>query len=1119
MKRFFKCVCAAVACCLVTMLAACRDRNSGDAVPQKLKDGEAISLILGESNKLDISEYISEVDNYTYTVTSSDDGILTVALDGSIATFTAISGGNAVVTASSGEVFVEFFATVYGPPPVFDDVSIKYDLFTADSAEIALAPGSGESSYIYSYELKFADDNITIAGDKLIVSYSTVVEKTVVVVATYIDDENIFAFTRTVEFAVNISVTDSTPSVKSKSVKQTVDLFGFVGDEYDGMSGVWLDFTENIFNPAGLPLAISVTADGESIELSADNRLFVPISGPCHTEFYVVANFGADKQIDYSLTLEALDTTEYRAVNGGFDIRLGEDGCGWTIGGDIGKVVEANGNNYFFGNEQGMGTLASSSFKIGGIGKISFKLGAADNPKCYITLEDDAGEVVRIWRNYNFAADNTQTMMTYIADLKGLAGDGKSYRLVLHDEAERDFGYFLFDDLVTYYASEDDLPTASDAVNELADKSKLKTLIANAIASQGDYTDASYLEYSQCLAAARELNDWVAARQSDIDAAITKIKTAQENLVVRVPTEIDGANKSFKIFGGDSIEINIADYVDENGLSAITYSARSEDPSYLLCGSISSDKSFMLVAQSFAGSRTVHVVIEAKYKGVTVLTVTLSVVATNELAPTVKEQHIMRTVDLYTETNKTDITIDFASNINNPSVLTLEYSATMNGTPIELAHGAKYNYAYGNYTGEVVFKVKVSFTIDGESQFVEFNYTLTVLDTRAYMIVNGGFENGLDGWTKTGNIGDASSDEYYYGDSMVGVEFGMDGEKMFSAYAGLGNASATGTLTSSAFVVGGSGWITYKLGAARPADLVYIEIVENGTNAVLERFGNHLWAQTTDGVLSCCTLIPYRANLSALLGKSVYIRIVDKATVNHGMIFADSFVTYYAQEPSGDDFKLAVSDLARKYRVANGGFGTGNLDSWELLTDGMKCAVGNDTHYWADKLPFNNDGYFLKGDIDDGDESDTWTVRSSTFEIGGSGWISLRMGGHAAVVKIYKAGENGGELIGEYAQNHFADVNFPIMGDGTNSGSWYDMRTYFIDLSDFIGETLYIELCDEECAGFAGAVFDEVNTYYEAAPDTDGYDTVRAPIGRDADGDLIYGNVQLKWRIAEKRIS
>lgn len=225
-----------------------------------------------------------------------------------------------------------------------------------------------------------------------------------------------------------------------------------------------------------------------------------------------------------------------------------------------------------------------------------------------------------------------------------------------------------------------------------------------------------------------------------------------------------------------------------------------------------------------------------------------------------------------------------------------------------------------------------------------------------------------------------------------------------------------------------------------------------------------------------------------------------------------AFIEYDEPRTLGFDFKLYVCDTT-KYRVQNGGFETGNLDGWEILTNGMNGGVISAETYWGERLPYNQAGnYHLDGWNTGIDESLSWAVRSSQFVLGGSGYISLRMGGRAAAVTVFKA---DGTQIGYYTQTRCSDANFPFVGDGSGNGSWADMGTYFIDLRDYIGETLYVELHDVVVNGnWAHAFFDEVVTYYKETPDIEnGYDTVTAPV---APG-YVYGSVNLKWTLAENK--
>lgn len=196
-------------------------------------------------------------------------------------------------------------------------------------------------------------------------------------------------------------------------------------------------------------------------------------------------------------------------------------------------------------------------------------------------------------------------------------------------------------------------------------------------------------------------------------------------------------------------------------------------------------------------------------------------------------------------------------------------------------------------------------------------------------------------------------------------------------------------------------------------------------------------------------------------------------------------VTYSAgYEGSTAEAGFTVVAMADRTTIANGGFEAGNLAGWTILTDGWGVVDGQATgvisaaNYWGEELPYNQGGdYHLDGWNTGLDEGLTWAIRSTDFTLSGSGYISVRMGGHAAAVHVYLA---DGTEIGYYRQNRFNDANFPSVGAG---GSWADMGTYVMDLSAYLGQEMYIVLADEEVEGWAQAFFDEVVTYYETAPD------------------------------------
>ena len=206
--------------------------------------------------------------------------------------------------------------------------------------------------------------------------------------------------------------------------------------------------------------------------------------------------------------------------------------------------------------------------------------------------------------------------------------------------------------------------------------------------------------------------------------------------------------------------------------------------------------------------------------------------------------------------------------------------------------------------------------------------------------------------------------------------------------------------------------------------------------------------------------------------------------------------------------------------IQNPGFETGDLTGWEVITpdvwnkdeNGNYKGVVSAQTYWGEQLPYNQEGnYHLNGWEVTGDEGASWSLRSSVFTLAGSGFISLRMGSNAASVRVYKL---DGTLIGTYYQSRFNDASFPFINEG---GSWADMGTYFIDLTDHIGEAMYIELHDSKISGgWANAFFDDIKTHYSYLPvPEDGHDTVTGPISRNEAGELLYGEISIPWTLAK----
>ena len=744
-------------------------------------------------------------------------------------------------------------------------------------------------------------------------------------------------------------------------------------------------------------------------------------------------------------------TNDNRVVNGNFENGLD----GWTFEHTFGDAPFAgidekstfwgeaypmfNVGKYFSSyadgaSENSHGRLASSYFVVGSE-YATYMLGGAGNHNVYITIENKDGEVLALYRNTKFAdlpagefpveekrewIGNTVFLANFVTFKVSLADwMGQEIRFVIHDYASSGWGVVFFDELNTYYASADMLPeNAILAENLLANKSALNAELELEVTEQGDYTLDSYNAYFAKLEAAKLLIDDIAVTQATVDEATAALSEARLALAVR-PIEEKDANKSFNLISGNIKDIDIADYVNTNGLSNITFAANT-DSEYITLGDITDGK-FSITAGAVSGSATATVTVVVSHNGEAKLAIELTIQITNDLAPGVFNEEIAKEYDVFELDNKTSLTIDLAANVDNAGNLPLTYS--VNGAAID---GSVYTVNLGNYTDAYSYEsfvVTISYTANGKENSISYTYTLGLKDTTAYRLVNGGFENGLDGWNVTGNIGNTSSDRNYWlndPESPAGFEFGMDGDAMFSAYAPGIEERFTGTLTSSTFKIGGSGYVTFKIGAAKNIDYVYVDVIDASTGKILARYGNGLWADRTNGAKSGCTLIAYKADLSAFMGKEVFFRITDNAYGDYGLIFADSFVTYYESEPDG--FNNAIE--GDKYAIVNGSFEKGNLEGWNMnITD----AGEHNTLGWVIDHERGEGWYTVNDNRKDGNflfsfyhfdgincENTKGTLTSSIFNLKQNSYISFRFGGagtHEVWIELVKA---NGEVIARF---------------------------------------------------------------------------------------------------------
>jgi sucrose-6-phosphate hydrolase SacC (GH32 family) len=362
-------------------------------------------------------------------------------------------------------------------------------------------------------------------------------------------------------------------------------------------------------------------------------------------------------------------------------------------------------------------------------------------------------------------------------------------------------------------------------------------------------------------------------------------------------------------------------------------------------------------------------------------------------------------------------------------------------------------------------------------------YEMQSTSGSVYEILNPGFETGnLEGWTIVEGKAfgpDSVSDETTWW--AENIPYNQEGSYHLNGwkYPEL----EIGKLRSSTFELGGTGWISFKLGGGKNPELVYIEVCDADTGKVIARYGNTEFADVNfpnvDQGLHLANMAQYKANLSTHIGKDLYIQIVDSTWSDWGVIFADAFFTYHESEPSGG--VLAQNKIAQ-YQIENPGFETGNLEGWSVVEGEAfgPNSVSDETTWWAENIPYNQEGsYHLNGWKYP--ESEIGKLRSSTFKLGGAGWITFKLGGggNPQLVHVEVWDADADEVIARYGNTEFADKNFPNVDQGLRLAN---MVQYKADLSMYVGRNLYIKIVDDATEGWGAVFADAFFTCYGSEP-------------------------------------
>jgi len=260
---------------------------------------------------------------------------------------------------------------------------------------------------------------------------------------------------------------------------------------------------------------------------------------------------------------------------------------------------------------------------------------------------------------------------------------------------------------------------------------------------------------------------------------------------------------------------------------------------------------------------------------------------------------------------------------------------------------AKYFTKPQSYSFKATFaKAMATITKDFSFQVVDSKYP--------YQITNGGFEtgdylgwNGYQVWKDESGMFSYRSERIVntanYGSSNANA-YNRDGQYHLGVYAypyvnankDL-NQERMGMLRSSDFVLGGSGWIGFKLGGGQNPGTAYISIKNSVTNIEVARYANRHFGKTivsgTDNAEAY--MFQYYADLSSHIGEELYVLAVDAASHEWNVLSLDSVVTYMPTTPTPTPNQLAT-DIKP------------NINGLGTATNAMSNPLSANVNLWED---------------------------------------------------------------------------------------------------------------------------------------------------------------------------
>ena len=205
-------------------------------------------------------------------------------------------------------------------------------------------------------------------------------------------------------------------------------------------------------------------------------------------------------------------------------------------------------------------------------------------------------------------------------------------------------------------------------------------------------------------------------------------------------------------------------------------------------------------------------------------------------------------------------------------------------------------------------------------------------------------------------------------------------------------------------------------------------------------------------------------------------------------------VTSLGEKP----FILDIQTPNKDNDIVNGGFETGDLFGWTVETifkaeDAIQSFVdegvmANDT-FFTFEAPYGGVGKFVYGfDDRDGNDKDRWNermgvMRSTTFTLGGSGFVSFMLGGGKNKNLCYLSVRDAvtDVEVARYGNEKFHSTSYVL-----DAENYYEANLvlYKADLREYLGRKLFFEFVDMGGRDWDLLTFDEIVAYHATEPDS-----------------------------------